>query len=587
VRAEGVQLGGLDRETAAAALIDLEDRLVSGAASFRVKDSLLDLDAAAVAFRLDRSSMVETALAVGRNSSAAGEFWWWVTHWFSEVELDVAATVDGSALEKVLEVWDEQAVGQPPFDGAITLDGRTPVPEYPHGGEAIDRNLAPGLVVDQLSRVNRETIELPVVQAEPTLTVADIDRGVERAKLLLAGSVTLIDPDSDRQVEFTVDQLVDALRIDVDGQVVFSFDAEVVSRVLTPLRAELEKPPVDGRLEIDGFSVTLVPGVNGTVIDANQTALNLATAAASAARRGVLPIVEGAEPAVTTEQLESLDIRHLVSQFTTYHRCCENRVTNIHLIADKVDGAIVLPGDTFSLNEFVGERTVELGYSEDGTIIGGRLEPTVGGGVSQFATTFYNAVFWGGYEDVEHRNHSFYFTRYPLGVEATISWPLPDLKFRNNSASAILIKTEYTSESITVMFFANNDGRVVTGRQLEGITSMSVEEEGGQAARRIAVTVSEAFGFNDPPPPLYEADPLLAVDQQVVVQSALQGFSVIVERTTAIGALVTTDEWVVRYRPRQEIIKVHPCMVPVSDPAATTAVCPTTTTVPVATTAAP
>jgi hypothetical protein len=101
------------------------------------------------------------------------------------------------------------------------------------------------------------------------------------------------------------------------------------------------------------------------------------------------------------------------------------------------------------------------------------------------------------------------------------------------------------------------------------------------------VTVSEAFGFNDPPPPLYEADPLLAVDQQVVVQSALQGFSVIVERTTAIGALVTTDEWVVRYRPRQEIIKVHPCMVPVSDPAATTAVCPTTTTVPVATTAAP
>jgi hypothetical protein len=348
----------------------------------------------------------------------------------------------------------------------------------------------------------------------------------------------------------------------------------------------LEKAPVDARFEIDGYEVMLVPGVKGSVIDPNQTALNVATAAASAARRGVLPIAEGAEPAVTTEYLRSLDIRHLVSQFTTYHKCCENRVTNIHLIADKVAGAIVMPGETFSLNEFVGERTVELGYSEDGTIIFGRLENTVGGGVSQFATTFYNAVFWGGYEDVVHRTHSFYFTRYPLGVEATISWPLPDLVFRNNSASAILIDTEYTSESITVMFFGNNDGRVVVGRQLEGTNRVSVEVEGGQAARHVSVTVSEPYGFGDPPPPLFEADPLLAVDQQVVEQTALQGFTVIVERTVAVGAVVQTQEWVVRYRPRQEIIKVHPCMVPVTAPE-TTPVCPTTTTLPVVTTTPP
>ena len=143
---------------------------------------------------------------------------------------------------------------------------------------------------------------------------------------------------------------------------------------------------------------------------------------------------------------------------------------------------MVMPGETFSLNESAGERTTEDGYLEDGTIIGGEITDTVGGGVSQFATTFYNAVFWGGFEDVVHKPHSFYFSRYPLGIEATISWPLPDLQFRNDSDSAILIRTSYSNSSITVAFYSDNDGRIVAGEQSEGRLRMSVVAEGGPAA---------------------------------------------------------------------------------------------------------
>ena len=90
-----------------------------------------------------------------------------------------------------------------------------------------------------------------------------------------------------------------------------------------------------------------------------------------------------------------------------------------------------------------------------GAIIGGEVyccdnPANVGGGTSQFATTFYNAVFFGCYEDVEHQPHSLYFSRYPYVREATLGFPAPDVKFRNDSDAPVFIDTSYTGGSITV-----------------------------------------------------------------------------------------------------------------------------------------
>jgi vancomycin resistance protein YoaR len=576
VQAQGVELGGLDPGQATAALIDLENVLRTAPADFLVKDHQLSLDPETVGFGLRREVMLRRAFEVGRRGSAPEQFWWWATHLFGPVDLTVDADLDQAALEEILSKWDQEAVGMPPFDGSVQINGTVPVAQYPHGGEMIDRSRAPGLVLGALIKSSREMVNLPVVRAEPSLSSADIDRAVERARLLLAGPVVLTDTATGREATFSVATLAEALRVEVDGEVRFSFDPAVVSAALDPVLGQLEDQPVDAAFEIDGYQVRVIPGKTGTRVDLERTAANLLSVAATASRRGILPLVTGADPEVTTEELTGLGISHLVSRFTTYHKCCENRVTNIHLIADAVDGAIVRPGETFSLNAYVGERTAELGYLEDGTIIGGRLENTIGGGVSQFATTFYNAVFWGGYEDVTHRTHSFYFSRYPLGIEATISWPLPDLVFRNNRDRAILIKTEYTDTSITVEFYGWNDDRIVAGRQIEGVTKMEIIEEGGTDARRVSVSVSDRFDLREPPPPLYEADPLLAVDQQMQEQAPAQGFTVIVERTIAIGEGTQTTEWVVRYSPRQEIIRVHPCMILDTS---TTIPCPTTTTI--------
>ncbi len=182
----------------------------------------------------------------------------------------------------------------------------------------------------------------------------------------------------------------------------------------------------------------------------------------------------------------------VISTFTTRHQCCQSRVTNIHLIADTVDGAVVEPGATWSLNGYVGKRTIEKGYVAAGAIVGGELvccdhPDNIGGGTSQFATTLYNAVFFAGLEDVAHKPHSIYFSRYPLGHEATLGWTWPDVKFRNDTPYPITIHTSYTSTRVTVALV----GYIGT-RSVDVDVSGSATTSGGGA-----VTVTRTVTYED------------------------------------------------------------------------------------------
>ena len=91
--------------------------------------------------------------------------------------------------------------------------------------------------------------------------------------------------------------------------------------------------------------------------------------------------------------------------------------------AELVNGTLLKPGEEFSLNEVVGERTAENGFTKGFIISDGVFKEDLGGGVSQVATTTFNAMFFAGLEDVEHKPHSFYIDRYPVGREATVAWP--------------------------------------------------------------------------------------------------------------------------------------------------------------------
>ena len=199
---------------------------------------------------------------------------------------------------------------------------------------------------------------------------------------------------------------------------------------------------------------------------------------------------------------------------------------------------IVQPGEEFSLNEHVGPRTREKGYVAAPMILRGEIVDSVGGGVSQFATTFFNAVFYGCYEDVDHKPHSYYFSRYPEVNEATISWPTPHLIFRNNTDAVVIIKTQYTNSSITVKFFGNNDGKTCERR------------------------LGKRYGFRAPPVE-YEEDASLDPTEEVVVQSGADGWANTVVRViTHKDGTVEEEQFTWTYSARPRILRVHPCNVP-------------------------
>jgi hypothetical protein len=177
-----------------------------------------------------------------------------------------------------------------------------------------------------------------------------------------------------------------------------------------------------------------------------------------------------------------------ISRFTTYFDCCQNRVTNIRQIAREIDGTVVMPGETFSIDAITGPRTTSGGYLPAPYLQNGEGQCcAVGGGVSQFGTTIHNAVFWAGLEVVDHRPHTGWISRYPLGIEATLVYRSIDYKFTNDTATPVTIRTSSTSTSVTVEIWGNQGGWQVTGYHPRGARNsrLSVLDNGGSDAKRV------------------------------------------------------------------------------------------------------
>ena len=237
-----------------------------------------------------------------------------------------------------------------------------------------------------------------------------------------------------------------------------------------------------------------------TPLDLERISRSLMSNLASTVHRARFVV---SQPPFTTEDAESLRIEELVSEFTTYYPCCAPRVTNIQRGAQIMDGTIVRPGERFSLNDVLGRRTPERGFVEAPQILRGRLEDAVGGGVSQIATTTYNAAFFAGVQIVEHQPHEFYISRYPMGREATVSWGGPELIWRNDWPAAILVKAFADSASITVRLYSSKLGRRVettTGEPSEytSPTTITVSNSSLQPGTTRAVQSAGPQGFPIP-----------------------------------------------------------------------------------------
>ena len=237
--------------------------------------------------------------------------------------------------------------------------------------------------------------------------------------------------------ESAMDQTIEEVLGDWEsGEIAVAF--EIVDRVPVPLSAE------------DGRQVCCDPSLTDL----------LKTAVTSQVSEQLVAPLRGPTQAESDAAVEAMGIVEEIGTFNTFHRCCAGRVTNIHRIADITRGVIIEPGGSFSVNTFVGKRTRANGFVDGGVIYQGRFESDVGGGISQYATTLFNAAFFGAMDIPIYQSHSIYLDRYPYGREATLSFPEPDLVIHNPSEYAVLIWPTYDATSITVTLYSTKVAEV-------------------------------------------------------------------------------------------------------------------------------
>ena len=493
VSAAGVDLSGLSVAAAAAAIADYEERLATEPTTFSVDGEQVTLVGSAVGLEVDEDKLATSAIESRRRGGLFTDFTGWVSSWWSPVELTVPITIDEALLGDVLDDWDHNVIDDPAYEGAVLVENGVPVPEYPQAGQMIDRAPAIVLIVGALQSAERKTFVLPLTDLTPVISTADVDAAVDRAKAIVAQPVLLSLDGFVGKLLFLSGRLASALTsqpmVNSVPELVVSLDGEKLNAGVEARFDEFTTPAVDATFIFDEESgtVTIVASKPAIVVDAEALAA-VVEAAALDSGSGEIPTKVGEPAAFTTEMAQAMGPITEVSTFTTFHPCCANRVINIQLLADEIDGAIVMPGDTFSINEHVGQRTLADGYRRAGAIISGELSccdnpVNIGGGTSQFATTFYNAVFFSCYEDIEHQPHSLYFSRYPFVREATLGFPKPDVIFRNDSEAIVYIDTSHTGGSITVTFYGNNGGRICTAERSGNTVTRVMTHPDGSVTR--------------------------------------------------------------------------------------------------------
>ncbi|MCZ7533478.1 MAG: VanW family protein [Acidimicrobiia bacterium] len=567
VSIEGTDVSRLPADEVAAVADDYADTQTANVITVSVNDQHFTLDPVEIGTSFDTDTAVTRALNANKDGLSG-----WLRAFSQAVDVPVEGSVDVVLLAEKLTEWETEAIPNPAFEGSVTIKNQKAVIEYPHSGLAIDRTIATELVSDAVMDGTTDIIVIPLVDSQPTLTNSDLDAAAVRAQAIIDRGVTLTNEEYGFTFEVTPLTMAQALSVDIvkgsPATINYSIDPAVIIPLAESQRANLEVDPADAYwdiIEVDDFEdwdenykitdspqegveglpendvITLVPSKMGTSLDVNLV-VEAVQAAALGDGTGELVLQHTIEPEFSTEDALAYGELYEVSEFTTY-KPGTNRSHNIDLMADTIDGYMVMPGELFSVNEVVGRRTLEKGYKYDCAIVSGELSceddaVNIGGGVSQFGTTIFNAIFFGCYEDVEHQPHSIYFSKYPEGREATLGYPKPDVVFRNNTEAPVIIKTSHTKRSITVTFFGNNGGMTCASER------------------------SERSGYTSPQVS-YQTDPevFVAPGEEKVKSKGSGGWAVTVTRVfyDAQGNEVDREPFYWRYRGEKNVILLHPC----------------------------
>jgi vancomycin resistance protein YoaR len=445
-RVAGVDVGNMSAAAATAKLTSAVPGAMPQKLTLTAADRTFDLVPADSGLSVDVAATVAKAKENSKSPGVALRALFGQTR-----SVDPVVTTDVGRLTAALEeiggmVKQEKVEGGLAFlDGVVT--SVDPVP-----GRTLD---VAGTVpaVEEAWRERKDEATAVIAADNPSVTPEAVAKAMtDWGTKAMAAPVTV--RVGETAVEVTPGQLGKYLTSEPDnGGLRPVVDGEGLAAMLMETAPDLGVTARDAKFTFKDGKPQIVPSRAGTTIDPAKLGDAVAAVVTAEGPREVTAEVTTSEPKFTTADAEALGIKEKLSSFKTSYPYAAYRVTNIGRAAKLINGSLVKPGETWSLNKRVGQRTAANGFVKGFIIKGEKFQEDLGGGVSQSATTTFNAVFFAGLKDIEHHPHSLYIARYPAGREATVAWPYKDLRFQNDSGHGVLIQARADVGWIEVTFW--------------------------------------------------------------------------------------------------------------------------------------
>ncbi|MBD8078127.1 VanW family protein [Cellulosimicrobium arenosum] len=427
----GVDVGGMTGDAAEDELASTVGARAAEPVDLTAGDSGTTMDPAAAGLAFDAHATAQELTAFSMNPSRLWQ------HLFGGEAADPVVTVDDTVLDEQVETL-HGSLDVAAVDGTVQfVDGAPSATDAADGAalvtdEAADRIVAGWLVTDG-------AIDLPTEPVAPEITQEETDAALEQAQTVVSAPVVVSvggqDPELPAEVVAGAASYPAA-----DGELALSLDGPTLVEAVVDRTNDLLTTADDAHFVFSGGKPVIEGGEPGTTIDPDALAAAVGEAATSDERTADVELTES-DPEQSREALEELGVKEKISEFATPLTNDAVRTDNLRVGASKVDETLVLPGETFSLIDTLSPITIAGGYHASGIVQDGKHTEGVGGGLSQMATTTYNAGFFAGLEDVEHRQHSYWFTRYPAGREATIYVGALDMRFKNDTPYGVLMQS--------------------------------------------------------------------------------------------------------------------------------------------------
>lgn len=558
VRIAGVDVSGLTRDQAAVKLNQVVQYPLSGKLLLREGEKAWVVAPAQMGMLFDPAATAENAFRMGRSGGIISVLFNQLHAFQSGMDVAPVVILDERTAYRFLQSLAAQ-VDVNPVEGSLSIEGTNVIATPGQVGRLMNVDKTLEAVSAQMQTFRDGEIQVVMDNRAPE--ILEVNKPAEAARRILASPLNIVIPNPQLgepgpwQIDpSTLASMLTVKKVKADNgtaEYKISVNDQLIRPFVMGIARDLDKQPQNARFTFNDSTRqldVLEPALIGRKLRVDETIASI-NAAINNGQQLVTLAVDTTEPAVKSDATAaSLGITENVISYSTYFRGSSNpRIQNIKTAAKAFHGLLVAPGETFSMGQALGDVSLDNGYAEALIIYGNKTITGVGGGVCQVSTTLFRTVFMAGFPIVERAAHAYRVYYYEqsenginpnmAGLDATVFFPLVDMKFVNDTPYWLLMET-YVNEGarrITWKIYSTKDGRTVQWDS------------------------TGPFNRIPAPDPIYQENSDLAPGQVKQTDWAAEGADVqVVRKVSRGGQLINQDYFNTHYAPWQAVCEYGP-----------------------------